>query len=110
LAELRAELKDRFGDIPEPVDNLIFLGEVRVTLQSLGADSLSLRQDRLVISGLSLPPGSRERLRSRDRRYVYMPIQGQLSLGLRGDERGPRRAVREVLDDILALPGREGSQ
>ena len=41
----------------------------------------------------------------RDRRYVYMPIQGQLSLGLRGDDRGPRRAVHEVLDDILALFG-----
>ena len=44
LADLRAELTDRFGDIPEPVDNLIFLGEVRATLQELGADSLSVRQ------------------------------------------------------------------
>ena len=30
LADLRAELIDRFGELPEPVDNLIFLGEVRV--------------------------------------------------------------------------------
>jgi len=103
LADLRAELSDRFGDIPEPVDNLIFLGEVRVTLQDLGADALSVRQSRLLVSGLKLPPGSRERLRQRDRRYVYAPVQGQLSLGLRGDERGLRRAVSEVLDDILGL-------
>jgi transcription-repair coupling factor (superfamily II helicase) len=103
LADLRAELSDRFGDIPEPVDNLIFLGEVRVTLQDLRADALSVRQSRLLVSGLKLPPGSRERLRQRDRRYVYAPVQGQLSLGLRGDERGLRRAVHEVLDDILAL-------
>ncbi len=39
LGDLRAELQDRFGEIPEPVDNLIFLGEVRATLQQLGADS-----------------------------------------------------------------------
>jgi transcription-repair coupling factor (superfamily II helicase) len=110
LADLRAELADRFGEIPEPVDNLIFLGEVRATLQRLGADALSVRQSRLVISGLTLPSGSRERLRVRDRRYVYMPVQGQLSLGLRGDERGLRRAVSEVLDDILALPGEEGTR
>ena len=97
------------GDIPEPVDNLIFLGEVRVTLQELGADSLSLRQARLHVTGLALPAGSRERLRASDRRYVYAPVQGQLSLGLRGDERGPRQAVRQVLDDILALPGGEDS-
>ncbi len=103
LTDLREELSDRFGGIPEPVDNLIFLGEVRVTLQDLGADALSVRQNRLLISGLELPPGSRERLRRRDRRYVYAPVQGQLSLGLRGDERTQRQAVREVLDDILAL-------
>jgi transcription-repair coupling factor (superfamily II helicase) len=109
LADLRAELIDRFGELPEPVDNLIFLGEVRVTLQDLGADSLTVRQDRLVVSGLTLPAGSRERLRSRDRRYVYAPLQGQLSLGLRGDPRGVRRAVEEVVGDILALSAREGA-
>ncbi len=109
LEELRFELKDRFGDIPEPVDNLIFLGEVRATLQELGADSLSVRQGRLLVTGLALPPGSRERLRARDRRYVYAAVQGQLSLGIRGDERGPRDTVRQVLDDILALPREEES-
>jgi transcription-repair coupling factor (superfamily II helicase) len=103
LADLRAELRDRFGEIPEPVDNLIFLGEVRVTLQNLGADSLSVRQHRLVITGLNLPAGSRERLRERDRRYVYAPVTGQLTLGFKGEDKGPRQIVRQVLDDILGL-------
>jgi transcription-repair coupling factor (superfamily II helicase) len=107
LADLRAELADRFGELPEPVDNLVFLGEVRVTLQDLGADSLSVRQGRLVVSGLTLPPGSRERLRSRDPRYVYAPVQGQLSLGFRGDRRGLREVVQAVLDDILPLSAGE---
>jgi transcription-repair coupling factor (superfamily II helicase) len=103
LIDLRAELVDRFGELPEPVDNLIFLGEVRVQVQNLGADSLSVRQDRLTISGLALPPGSRERLRSHDRRYVYAPVQGQLSLGFRGEPRVVREVVQAVLDDILPL-------
>ena len=103
LAELRAELTDRFGEIPPPVDNLVFLGEVRVTLQALGADSLVARPGRLTMTGLTLPPGSRERLRQRDRRYVYTPLQEQLTLGTRGEERGLRETVRGVLDDILAL-------
>ena len=52
---------------------------------------------RLTVTGLALPPGSRERLRERDRRYVYAPLQGQLTLGTRGEERrsagdGPRGA------------------
>jgi transcription-repair coupling factor (superfamily II helicase) len=115
LADLRAELIDRFGELPEPVDNLIFLGEVRVQVQDLGADSLSVRQDRISMSGLMLPAGSRERLRERDRRYVYAPLQGQLSLGFRGEARSAREVVQAMLDDILPLstgevdPDRQGA-
>ena len=103
LADLRAELIDRFGELPQPVDNLIFLGEVRVQVQDLGADSLAVRQERLSMSGLTLPAGSRERLRWRDRRYVYAPLQGQLSLGFKGESRSLREVVQGVLDDILPL-------
>jgi transcription-repair coupling factor (superfamily II helicase) len=103
LTELRAELGDRFGEIPEPVDNLIFLGEVRVILGALGADAMSVKPGKVMVTGLVLPPGSRERLRVRDRRYVYTPLPGQLSLGTRGEEGGPRETAQRVLDDILAL-------
>jgi transcription-repair coupling factor (superfamily II helicase) len=103
LIDLREELRDRFGEIPEPVDNLIFLGEVRVHLQNLGADSLSVRQHRLAISGLALPAGSREKLRDKDRRYVYAPLTGQLTLGFKGETKGARQVVQQVLDDILGL-------
>jgi transcription-repair coupling factor (superfamily II helicase) len=103
LAELRVELADRFGEVPQAVDNLIFLGEVRVTLQALGADGFTVKADKVTVVGLELPPGSRERLRQRDRRYVYAPLQGQLSLGTKGEETGPRETAQGVLDDILAL-------
>ena len=109
LAELRHELQDRFGSVPEPVDNLIFLGEVRATLQRLGADSLAVRQHRLEVTGLMLPSGSREALRERDRRYAYASVQGHLSLGFRGDDRPLREVVSGVLDDILALSPAEGA-
>jgi hypothetical protein len=42
-------------------------------------------------------------LRSRDRRYVYAPVTGQLSLGFRGERPGLRELVQRVLDDILAV-------
>ena len=103
LAQVRAELTDRFGEIPGPVDNLVFLGEVRIILQALGADSLSVRPGKVTVTGLPLPAGSRERLRQRDRRYVYAPLQGLLSLGNKGEQGSPREAAQGVLDDILAL-------
>ena len=107
LTGLREELVDRFGEIPMPVDNLVFLGEVRVALQNLEADSLAAKPGKVTVTGLTLPPGSRQRLRERDRRYTYAPLQGQLSIGTRGEERGIRETVQGVLDDILALFERE---
>jgi transcription-repair coupling factor (superfamily II helicase) len=41
LSALREELGDRFGSLPEPVDHLIFLGEVRVAVQALSAQSFT---------------------------------------------------------------------
>jgi transcription-repair coupling factor (superfamily II helicase) len=103
LVELREELRDRFGEVPEPVDNLIFLGEVRVVLQQVGADSLAVRQQKLTVTGLQLPPGSREALRQRDPRYVYAPVTGVLSLAFRSGGVEVRPVVEQVLDDILRL-------
>ena len=109
LRELRAELADRFGSIPEPVDNLVFLGELRVQLQELGARSLAVRGQKLTIAGLSLPKGARELLMNRDRRYVYSPVAGDLTFGFRGDPRPVREVVESVLGDILPIWSGEAS-
>lgn len=101
LAQLRDELRDRFGELPEPVDNLIFLGEVRVALQILGADSLTARQQKLSLTGLELPKGSRELLRGRNARYAYAPAVGRFSVAYRGEEADVRAVVEQVLGDIL---------
>jgi hypothetical protein len=55
------------------------------------------------LRGLWWAGGARARLRSRDRRYVYAPLQGQLSLGFKGESRSLREVVQGVLDDILPL-------
>jgi len=103
LRELREELRDRFGSLPEPVDNLIFLGEVRLTLQKLCATGLSLRGHKVRISGLELPSGSREALRGRDRRYAYSPVTGELGRSQRGDGLEAREMVEGVLNDIMQI-------
>ncbi|MHB0980436.1 MAG: transcription-repair coupling factor [Thermoleophilia bacterium] len=110
LAELRAELQDRFGSVPEPVDNLVFLGEVRLTLQGLGVRSLVARGHKLSISGLHLPKGGREQLLARDRRYVYSPVTGEFGFGFKSDDRPVREVVESVLDDILPVWSGEASE
>jgi transcription-repair coupling factor (superfamily II helicase) len=107
LETLREELGDRFGTVPEPVENLLFLGSVRVAMEERGAVSLVVRQQRLTIAGLFLPPGGREALRLRDRRYVYAPATGQLAFSFRGDGREVRQVVDQVLGDILSACSQE---
>jgi transcription-repair coupling factor (superfamily II helicase) len=113
LAELRDELQDRFGVVPEPVDNLIFLGEVRVGLQQAAADGLAVRGGKITVSGFHPPKGaqellrvSREQVRVGDRLYSYVPASGLLTYTHRGEDRGPRKLVEWVVNDILSvLPG-----
>src|SRR5207253_1185493 len=44
LEELRAELEDRFGPVPEPLSNLILLQQARIKLGQAGAQAVSFRQ------------------------------------------------------------------
>ncbi len=92
LMELRRELDDRFGELPEPLENLITLQQARIKLGEAGATAVTFRQGRLAVTP------DRARLRARPQ-------------AARGD---PRRALRvgqvAVLDARArrprqALPG-----
>ncbi len=103
LAGLREELRDRFGPVPEAVENLMFLSEVRMKLQQLSAASLHAGPRTVTVEGLSLLKGSRELLRVQDRLYDYLAASGRLTYSYRGEGRDVRTLVARVLDDILNL-------
>ncbi|NLE73149.1 MAG: transcription-repair coupling factor [Actinobacteria bacterium] len=113
LGELRDELQDRFGLVPEPVDNLIFLGEVRLGLQQAAVDGLAVRGNKITVSGFhpskevqELLRVSREQVRVGDRLYSYVSTSGMLTYTHRGEDWGPRKLVELVVNDILSvLPG-----
>src|SRR5206468_12198055 len=54
LRELRDELADRFGPLPEPLENLISLQEARLKLGQVGARAVTFRGDRLAVAPLEL--------------------------------------------------------
>ena len=63
LRALRDELRDRFGPVPEPVENLMELQRGRIELGLLGARSVQFRGGRLSITPLELDATAVGRLR-----------------------------------------------
>ena len=54
LVELRIELEDRFGEIPEPLENLITLQQARIKLGRAGATAVSFKGGRLAVTPIEL--------------------------------------------------------
>ena len=64
LRELHAALEDRYGPVPEPVENLFAIQEAKLKLARLGADYLVYRGGRATVGPLVL--GSAELRALRD--------------------------------------------
>ena len=54
LEELRIELADRFGDLPEPMSNLLDLQIARIKLGQAGATAVTIRAGRLAVTPIEL--------------------------------------------------------
>ena len=84
LRDIQIELTDRFGEPPEPVENLILAQEARIKLAALGADSLTVRGARAVA-------GAHHTRAGRPARVARAPRSRALQLRGRRD-RTPARA------------------
>jgi transcription-repair coupling factor (superfamily II helicase) len=63
LRALRDELRDRFGPVPEPVQNLMELQRARIALGALGARTVEFRGGRLSVTPLEMDAAAVARLR-----------------------------------------------
>jgi transcription-repair coupling factor (superfamily II helicase) len=98
LRELRAGVEDRYGPIPEPVENLFAIQEAKLKLAQIGADYLVYRDGKLTVGPLVLGSGELRELRTEIDTAVY--TVGRREVSLRGDEFG--EAV-QLVDAILGL-------
>src|SRR6188472_1614815 len=97
LRELRAATEDRFGPVPEPVDNLFAIQEAKLKLAQAGADYLVFRGGRTTVGPLLLGSGELRALRGELDTAVYTTARREVSL--RSDEFSS--GVR-LVDAILA--------
>ncbi len=97
LRELQASLEDRYGPLPEPVENLFAIQEAKVKLARLGADYLVFRGGKATVGKLVLGSEELKELRGRIHTAVY--TVGAREVSLRSEDGFPQ-ALR-LVDAIL---------
>jgi transcription-repair coupling factor (superfamily II helicase) len=84
LRELQAALEDRFGPLPEPVENLFRIQEAKIKVALLGADYLVFQGGKATVGRLVLGSGELRELRDRAKTAVYASSKQEISM--RGQE------------------------
>jgi transcription-repair coupling factor (superfamily II helicase) len=103
LIVLREELEDRFGPVPEPLDNLIRLQDARIKLGRAGARSVDFRQGRMAVTPIELDSRGSKALRERIPEAIYESGRSTVRVRL-PDEAGDRfRAVVVAAEAILEV-------
>ena len=101
LRALRDELRDRFGPVPEPVENLFALQRARIELGAAGARTAEVRGGRLSIVPLELDAATVAAVRERIPEAIYELRNRTLSLRV-GDEAAERLASVLALTEALS--------
>jgi transcription-repair coupling factor (superfamily II helicase) len=98
LRELQASLEDRYGPLPEPVENLFAFQEAKIKVARLGADYLVFRGGKATVGRLVLGSSELKELRSRIHTAVY--AVGTSEVSLRSEDGFPQaiRLVDAILD------------
>ncbi|HEX9416706.1 MAG TPA: transcription-repair coupling factor [Gaiellaceae bacterium] len=102
LRELQAATEDRYGPLPEPVENLFSIQEAKLKLARIGADYLVFRGGRATVGPLVLGSQELGDLRRRVETAVYTTSKQEVSLRDAGGPEGDGfRAAVSLVDAIL---------
>ena len=80
LRELRAATEDRYGPLPEPVENLFRLQEARLALALVGADYLVYRAGRATVGPVGLAASELRALRAISDTAIYASARQEVSV------------------------------
>jgi transcription-repair coupling factor (superfamily II helicase) len=84
LRELVASTEDRYGPLPEPVENLFAIQAAKLKLARLGADYLVFRDGRVTVGPLTLGSVEVRSLREAFPTAVYTSAKREISLRVEG--------------------------
>ncbi len=103
LGLLREELEDRFGELPEPLENLISLQTARIKLGQAGAQTVTFRSGRLAVTPIELDSVRAKKIRAEIPEALYESGKSQLSMRVPDDPVKRFPAVVRAADVLLAV-------
>ena len=103
VERLREELEDRFGPVPEPVENMLALQRARIKFGQAGARTVSFKGDRLAVVPIELDSTRARRLREELPEALYEASRSQVSVRVPKDGIGRFPSVVRAADALLAV-------
>ena len=103
LVALREELEDRFGELPEPLQNLIALQQARIKLGQAGASAVTFRGDRLAVTPIELDSKRAKQIRAEIPEALYESGKSQLSVRVPSDPQARFPALIRAADVLLSV-------
>ncbi|HEX3510170.1 MAG TPA: transcription-repair coupling factor [Solirubrobacteraceae bacterium] len=100
---LREELEDRFGELPEPLENLLALQRARIKFGQAGARTVSFHDERLAVVPIELDSRRARRLREELPEALYESGRSQVSMRVPKDARDRFPSVVRAADTLLAI-------
>ena len=103
LVALREELEDRFGEMPDPLRNLIALQQARIKLGQAGARAVTVRGDRLAVTPIELDSVRAKKIRAQIPEALYESGKSQLSVRVPKDPAQRFPAIVRAADVLLSV-------
>jgi transcription-repair coupling factor (superfamily II helicase) len=103
LVALHAELEDRFGEVPDPLRNLIALQQARIKLGQAGARAVTVRGDRLAVTPVELDSVRAKAFRAEIPEALYESGKSQLSMRVPKDPAERFPAIVHAADVLLSV-------
>ena len=103
LIMLREELADRFGPIPEALDNLIRLQDARIKLGRAGARSVDFAGGRMTVTPIELDSTGAKALRAKVPEALYESGRETVRVRLPDEPSERFRAVVEAAEAVLEV-------
>ncbi|KAB2867284.1 MAG: hypothetical protein F9K43_14560 [Bauldia sp.] len=100
LRLIRDELIDRFGRLPEEVENLLSLQQARIGLGSAGASAVQFRGGRLTVVGIELDSEAADLVRRKVDGVLYDWKVNEISLRVDNDPQLRLEAITRLADAL----------